>query len=68
MNSRIQALESSPTSRSSAYFPIPGLSYDNSSSAMAGLPVFTPQQNDDLINSVTIPPWEVQFPNIKNKK
>ncbi|KAK2823359.1 hypothetical protein Q7C36_019959 [Tachysurus vachellii] len=55
MNSRIQFLEPSPTSRSSANFPIPGPSYDNSSSATARLPVFTPQQNDDGINSVTIP-------------
>ncbi|KAK2852179.1 hypothetical protein Q7C36_007380 [Tachysurus vachellii] len=55
MNSRIQALESGPTSRSSANFPIPGPSHDNSSPATARLPVFTPLQNDDVSNSVIIP-------------
>ncbi|KAK2832116.1 hypothetical protein Q7C36_015578 [Tachysurus vachellii] len=55
MNSRMQALESGPTSRSSANFPIPCPSHDNSSPAMARLPVFTPMQNDDVSNSVIIP-------------
>ncbi|XP_073667512.1 uncharacterized protein [Paramisgurnus dabryanus] len=55
MNSRIQALESGSRSKASANFSISGPSCDNSSSTTARLPVFTPQQNDDVINSVTIP-------------
>ncbi|CAM4547231.1 unnamed protein product [Leuciscus chuanchicus] len=55
MNSRIQALESGSTSRSSTNLLFSGQSSENSSSATARLPVFTQQQDDDVINSVTIP-------------
>lgn len=55
MNSRIQALECSSTSKSSANLLFSGPSSENSSSATARLPVFTQQQDDDVVNSVTIP-------------
>ncbi|ROL23489.1 hypothetical protein DPX16_18757 [Anabarilius grahami] len=55
MNSRIQALESSSTSKSSANLLFSGPSSENSSSATARLPVLTQQQDDDVVNSVTIP-------------
>lgn len=57
MNSRIQALESGSTSRSSANLLFSGPLAENSSSATAParLPVLTQQQDDDVINSGTIP-------------